>query len=64
MARRKPAANGTADGDEPPASAPAPVKPVAADPESRDVIKANIANLTELKHTLDDALKRVRIPCN
>jgi signal peptidase complex subunit 2 len=58
MTRRKAAANGTADGNEP-ATAAAP-KAVAADSEPRDVIKANNANLTELKHTLDDTLKRVR----
>lgn len=57
MARRK-AANGTAEGNEP--TAAAVPKVVTEDSEPRDVIKANNANLTELKHTLDDALKRVR----
>lgn len=58
MPRRKAAANGGVDGNEP--STTASPKIVVADSEPRDVIKANNANLTELKHTLDDALKRVR----
>ncbi|KAF8498855.1 microsomal signal peptidase 25 kDa subunit-domain-containing protein [Gautieria morchelliformis] len=56
MARRKVAANGAADVSE--SSTSAAPKIVGADSEPRDVIKANNANLTELKHTLDDALKR------
>ena len=28
-------------------------------PEDRDVVKVNNANLTELKHACDDAMKRV-----
>lgn len=58
MTRRKAAATGGADGKEP--STTATPKIVVTDSEPRDVIKVNNANLTELKHTLDDALKRVR----
>jgi signal peptidase complex subunit 2 len=32
-------------------------------PQDRDVIKVNHANLTELKHACDDAVKRVRSFC-
>lgn len=57
MARRKPvegerAQSPSSSGTAEPKSAPANT--------ARDVIKVNNANLTELKHTLDDALKRVR----
>ncbi|KAF8592007.1 hypothetical protein K439DRAFT_1656443 [Ramaria rubella] len=62
MARRKVAANGVADSIESTTlltSDPPAQKIAAANAEPRDVIKVNNANLTELKHALDDALKRV-----
>lgn len=56
MARRKPT-----EGENTQNSATSgPVEPKSTPPNiQRDVIKVNNANLTELKHTLDDALKRV-----
>jgi len=55
MARRKAAENGDASRSDQASNAGRATTPV-----SRDVIKVNNANLTELKHTLDDTLKRVR----
>lgn len=45
-------------------SASSPERPagplsISIAPEDRDVVKVNNANLTELKHACDDALKRV-----
>lgn len=37
---------------------------IAVAPEDRDVIKVNNANLTELKHACDDAVKRVSFLVN
>jgi signal peptidase complex subunit 2 len=57
MARKKTVANGAADGKE--TTTTSDPKTVAVDASPRDVIKVNNANLPELKHTLDDAIKRV-----
>ncbi|GJJ14903.1 hypothetical protein Clacol_009173 [Clathrus columnatus] len=55
MARRKTAESGDGDAQQP--STP-DVKPTAALNVQREVIKVNNANQSELKHTLDDTLKR------
>ncbi|KAF8518426.1 microsomal signal peptidase 25 kDa subunit-domain-containing protein [Hysterangium stoloniferum] len=57
MARRKASENGAAA----PADSAADEVPktAGARTEPREVIKVNNANLTELKHALDDALKRI-----
>jgi len=54
MARRKQTESGDVTGSDHAST----TEVAAATPVSRDVIKVNNANLTELKHTLDDTLKR------
>jgi signal peptidase complex subunit 2 len=68
MARGRKAANGTgpapaADSPSDSTATPPPrsILPIPPTPhQSRDMVKVNNANLTELKNALDDAIKRVR----